>query len=567
MKRLNIHKKSLNLFMRFQSRKLVSVFLLTFLLAFSQGIGFLMLIPLLKLLDVSGASGNNMMFRLFIRIAEKTNIQPGIGFVLFLFVIILVFVYFLQNRKTFLQTEYQHRFAGFLRKDLYKRMLYSDWNLLTGLGKTAQLQAITSEITKTTHFYFYMLNAATRGLIVIVYFLFGIMISPQLTLVVLILCAAELLLFSRYLKKSYGLGKEGRKAFHRVLKNIDDFWVSMKPAKVHRTERFYFNKYAEADDTFVNNQTDQFNNNRKPQFFFNLLGVFNIVILFILSQQVFQIELSVFIVVLLLFSRMFPVLLALFNDVNLMLMNAESLNILEKYSIQFTSQVRKDIQPVDSKLVKGIRVEQVSFSYPEKTLLFKDLNLFISAGKMTGVVGMSGVGKTTIVDLICGLLKPQQGKIWFDDTVMNDNNQLGFSNNIAYLPQDSLFVDGTIRENLLWDTDAEVSDQQIETVLSSVNALDFFQDKSLSIDSVISNFRFVFSGGELQRLALARVLLRSPKLLILDEATSALDEHNENMIFDVLQSLKANTTIIFITHRKRLLQFFDEVIDLDEHKK
>lgn len=137
---------------------------------------------------------------------------------------------------------------------------------------------------------------------------------------------------------------------------------------------------------------------------------------------------------------------------------------------------------------------------------------------------------------------------------------------IGYLPQDSFFIDGTIRDNLIWDSNMENEspgkrDRFIMDTLRSVNAENLITREKSGLDTHISNYNYHFSGGERQRLALARVLLRRPKLLLLDEATSALDKDSEKEIMETLLRLKPEITIVFVTHRQNLKSYFDKLIE------
>jgi len=133
---------------------------------------------------------------------------------------------------------------------------------------------------------------------------------------------------------------------------------------------------------------------------------------------------------------------------------------------------------------------------------------------------------------------------------------------LGYLPQDSFFIDGTIRENLVWDSGSDVTDKDLWAVLEQVNAVHLVKRFNKGLDAFIANYSFAFSGGERQRLALARVLLRKPSLLLLDEATSSLDTYNEAQIMEVIKQLKEKVTVLFVTHRESLLPWFDRVIKL-----
>jgi len=205
----------------------------------------------------------------------------------------------------------------------------------------------------------------------------------------------------------------------------------------------------------------------------------------------------------------------------------------------------------------------ISFGYGNGRPVFNTINLLIPAHSVTGIVGQSGRGKTTLLDLITGLLSPQSGTLSIGGRTLEKGEGMLWRQQIGYLTQESYFVDGTIRENLVWDTPYDISDREIMEVLVRVNAADFVTREKEGLDARITNYQYRFSGGERQRLALARVLLRYPKVLLLDEATSALDPSTESLIMQCLVELKSDITIIFVTHRASLIPWFDRIIDLD----
>mgnify|MGYP001336655001 CR=1 FL=1 len=158
--------------------------------------------------------------------------------------------------------------------------------------------------------------------------------------------------------------------------------------------------------------------------------------------------------------------------------------------------------------------------------------------------------------------KPSSGTITIDGRQLDDNLSPLWKKSIGYLPHDTFFIDGTLRENLVWDSQGNPADDEIMAVLEQVNASHLAARFKNGLDEFIVNYQFTFSGGECQRLALARVLLRKPGLLLLDEATASPDAENEAMIMEVLSRLKEKVTIVFVTHRETLSQYFDRVIRL-----
>jgi ATP-binding cassette subfamily C protein len=177
-------------------------------------------------------------------------------------------------------------------------------------------------------------------------------------------------------------------------------------------------------------------------------------------------------------------------------------------------------------------------------------------------VGQSGRGKTTLIDLIAGLQKPAAGRILIDGVMLDEDMLPRWKAGLGYLPQDPFFIDGTLRENLVWDSGSGISDEEIMTVLGQVNAAHLVARFRKGLDAFLVNWHTSFSGGECQRLALARVLLRRPSVLLLDEATSSLDAENEATVMEVLARLKERVTIVFVTHRESVTRWFDEVIKI-----
>ena len=223
----------------------------------------------------------------------------------------------------------------------------------------------------------------------------------------------------------------------------------------------------------------------------------------------------------------------------------------------------RDDHAAPVRLTRQLEIRNLTFGYEKDHPLFVRFSETIPAFKITGIVGRSGSGKTTLIDILSGLIKISGPVISADETVLSGLNLPAWKSSLGYLPQDPFFVDGTLRENLIWDSAHSPNDEQILEALRQVNAEHLVLRQLHGLDTNIVNYQYHFSGGERQRLALARVLLRKPQLLLLDEATSSLDPENETLIMDSLTKLKNNVTIIFVTHRESLHPYFDKIIHID----
>jgi ATP-binding cassette, subfamily C, bacterial len=212
-------------------------------------------------------------------------------------------------------------------------------------------------------------------------------------------------------------------------------------------------------------------------------------------------------------------------------------------------------------LCRQLRFDAVSFRYtPQDPWVLNGVDFTVDAGTTVAIVGTSGAGKTTIADLMIGLLAPDSGRITIDGIVLGDN-AASWRETIAYVPQDTFLFHDTIRANLTW-VRPDVSGDDINRALTLAMA-DFVHALPNGLDTVVGDRGVRLSGGERQRIALARALLRKPSLLILDEATSAIDRENEQRILDAIDRLHGSVTIVMITHRMAAVAGADAVHVLD----
>ena len=212
-------------------------------------------------------------------------------------------------------------------------------------------------------------------------------------------------------------------------------------------------------------------------------------------------------------------------------------------------------------IVKGedIRYEHVAFSYSEDKPLLSDITFTVPAGKMYAIVGPSGSGKSTIVNLLPRLYDVKAGSVKIGDTDVRDFDIPYLRKSIGVVTQDSYLFNGTIRENLCYAREG-VSEADLMNALETASLTDFIQNQPDGLDTVVGNRGLKLSGGEKQRLSLARIILKDPSILILDEATSALDSISENAIQDALERLMQGRTSIVIAHRLSTILKADRIL-------
>ena len=220
-------------------------------------------------------------------------------------------------------------------------------------------------------------------------------------------------------------------------------------------------------------------------------------------------------------------------------------------------------------LNKKISLKDIVFFYPGASKpLFNGVNLDISAGDSVGIIGSSGSGKTTIVDIILGLLQPQRGSLEIDNKKMNINNISNWQKYVGYVPQNIFLLDDSISNNIALGIEKKKIDQKaIESAAKLADLHNFvINDLPNKYETIIGESGTRLSGGQCQRIGIARALYHQPSVLILDEATSALDIDTENKIMDLIFKIGNHKTIIMITHRINSLKNFKKIISIRDGK-
>ncbi len=224
------------------------------------------------------------------------------------------------------------------------------------------------------------------------------------------------------------------------------------------------------------------------------------------------------------------------------------------------------LPPIEPKMPFNdkIEIKDLTFRYPEgKRDILQGVSFTIPKGSFAGIVGPSGAGKTTFVDILLGLLKPDSGSIYVDGKNIYENVR-SWQANLAYVPQSIYLIDATIRDNIaLGIPDKDIDDSRIEKVLKMAELYDFVQEQPQKELSIVGEGGVKLSGGQRQRIGIARALYQQPDVLVLDEATSALDNTTEKEITKTILKLKGKITIISIAHRISTLEDCDFKIRFD----
>ncbi len=235
------------------------------------------------------------------------------------------------------------------------------------------------------------------------------------------------------------------------------------------------------------------------------------------------------------------------------------------YEIMDTRPIIKDLEnPVTMKDVAGhIQFENVSFSYQDKPQVIYDSSFEVLPGQTVALVGPSGAGKSTIIKLLLRFFDPDTGSISLDGHDIRTLNRKSFLSQIALVPQETLLFGGSVRENILYGK-LDATEPELQDAAQKANAHEFIMEMKNGYDTIVGEKGTKLSGGERQRIAIARAILKDPKILILDEATSSLDNRSESLIQEALGTLMTDRTTFIVAHRLSTIHKADQIIVLDK---
>ncbi len=305
--------------------------------------------------------------------------------------------------------------------------------------------------------------------------------------------------------------------------------------------------------------------NAKIQLYSQPFGALLLTIGLYVAIAILHIDISSLIVLLVIYMRLFPL----------------SMQIQENYfkttiylpSLDQTLRIMKETDEARERfatsgntftnLKEAIEIKNVSFSYNKGSEVLKNVSFSIPKNKTIALVGGSGAGKSTTSDLLLGLLQPAEGVILVDNIPLSQYNILEWRKHIAYVTQETILLHNTVKSNITWGIEDEIEESKLIEVSKLANAYSFIKEMKDGFDTIIGDRGVRMSGGQRQRLALARALARNPKLLILDEATSSLDAESELQVQSAIESLSDSMTILIIAHRLSTIRNADKIYVLE----
>ena len=411
-----------------------------------------------------------------------------------------------------------------------------------------------------------------KSMIVISIITLLILTDPKLALMVgLFFGLAYGMIFKLTQKYLTRIGKEREKSNSLRFLTVIEAFGAVKELKIGGLEETYIKRFSDPAENFARNVVSSKIISQLPRFLLEIAAFGGILLLLLyLLANTGSLSASLPIISLYVFAgyRLMPALQQIYSAFSILTFNLPSFEKL--YNDIKNLKKDKSIKiPGTLGLDKKIVLKNIFFNYPNTSrTTINNINLNISARTTIGLVGTTGSGKTTIVDIILGLLEPQKGTLEVDSQIISKDNVRAWQRSIGYVPQQIFLADDTIEANIAFGVKSKDIDQLAILNASKIANLHEFVEKELpeKYQTFIGERGIRLSGGQRQRIGIARALYHNPQVLILDEATNALDNNTEKAVMEAVNKLSKNLTIILIAHRLNTVKNCDKIYKLEKGK-
>jgi ATP-binding cassette, subfamily C, bacterial len=538
---------------------------LALLSSVTEGLGLVLMLPVLKTLGVdTGTTQTNGLLAKGLALVGLRG-EPRFGILLVAIGLVVAAQALLTLWQARTAYAIEHEFVAIERDRLYRLISATSWTFFVQRRASDFTHVLTSELQRVGVIAYQLLSLTASACLTTVYAVIAIALSPVMSLLAFGAGLVPVLLTWTRLRARESRGDQVTTATAAVYAAAIEHLAATKTTKSYGAADRNAGLFAGLAHDVARANAEVMDAHTKQRAFVQISSTLVMVGLLYVAARVLVLPSADILILFLIFARMMPRVSSLHSGFQNLLVLLPSWTItyrLRGDCEAAAEQPATETAPVE--LGQVITLREVSYRYESTARsAVNRLTLEIEAGRITGLAGPSGCGKTTAADLLLGLLEPQTGAILIDGVPLTRAQLGAWRDQIGYVAQDTFLFHDTVRANLLWARPS-ASDTELQEVLRLASANAFVAALPQGLDTVLGDRGVRLSGGERQRLALARALLRRPRLLILDEATSALDSENEQAIQRSIALLRGTVTILTITHRLTTLRDADVIHVIDQ---
>ncbi len=541
--------------------RLLWVLALGFVGGIAAGVGLVMLVPLLDLVGVDAGGGSTGAIADAVSVAlDRVGLCPSVPVLLSLNLVVLTLAAAVVRTQTIASTALYQAFVRAQRTRLFDALTFAEWRVLTGERGSNQAHLLIGEAERLGAAALSAMNLVSRATLALVHVVVAFVISPAMTALVA-LSSLLLVAATRPLaRRARARGQDVSDAYRDLYGAVDEHLSGLKTVKGHGIEQAQVARFADRANRTSEAMIALTRNQADVGFWLKTGSAVVLTAIVYVALDVARVPPAGLLVMLYLFARLVPMLSGLQRSYQSLANDLPAVQRVSAATEAFEASAESDGagEPVTA-LRAGMTLEEVAFTYrgEEQREVLRGVNLVIPAGSTTAIVGPSGGGKSTLVDLLIGLIAPDRGSIRVDGAALDGAFRRVWRRHVSFVPQDVFLFHDSVRENLLVARSGATEAEMWEALEAA--SADFVRDLPDGLDTVVGDRGSRLSGGERQRLALARALLRKPALLVLDEATSNLDAANEARVQEAVARLHGRTTMVVIAHRLATVRDADTI--------
>ena len=563
-----------------QKHKMVLLVFLMLIGAVLETLGVSMILPVMSVVMEENAVQKHAYLQV---ICDLFHIAYDDTRTLMILVMVgLIVIFAVKNVFLFFQQKVQLKFVYTNQFATSRRMMINfmerPYEYYLNADTSVIQRSITSDVNNMYGLILSLLQLVSEGIVFVCLIAVSLVSDVMMSITVALLLVVVLAIIKWVLKPIMRkAGEENQDYYSGLYKWIDQSVMGIKEIKIANKENYFINEYAKCGEGYVN-AVQRYNlYNATPRLLIETVALAGM-IFYMMIQLLSGVQVTAILPQLTLLALVAMRLIPCANRINNHLTSISyfepffmgvSDNLQEEIrdeSIDYNAaSYQKKVEVQKLEIRHNIQLKDIVYKYPNtETLIFDRANMEIPIGKSVGIVGTSGAGKTTIVDILLGLLQIQSGEILADGVEVREHYQ-SFLKDIGYIPQTIFMIDSTIRKNVAFGVaDEDNDDAKVWRALQEAQLDEFVRGLPDGLDTSIGERGIRISGGQRQRIGIARALFEDPEVLVLDEATSALDNETEAAIMESINMLHGKKTLIIIAHRLQTIEKCDMVYRVEK---
>jgi ATP-binding cassette subfamily C protein len=529
----------------------------------TSGASALLLVPLVRAAGLDPGSGGRFIVRAFDAGLALAGVRPTLGVAIAALVVVTAAQSGLARLERATGNALELDVIHTWRMRVFERLCATEWVAYSRHRASDILETLVEQVGRVGAAARLIVQLGSSAAVAVAYALVAVRLSVPVTLAALVAGGALVLALAGRRRRSTALGRRQSEAYKALYASLAESLTTMKTIRAYNGEAAHIAMVNAASRRLHRHYRELIDVEDTSKQVFEVGSVIVLGAIAYVALAWLHLPPAELFVLLFVFARVTPRLSGLHAQYQRLRSELPAFDLVwDLYTDAAVpaETARAPRGPVS--FTQEVRLDHVAFSYTAAPVL-RDVTLRIGGGQTIAIVGPSGSGKTTVADVLLGLLAPQSGQLLVDGASVGSERGAAWREQLGYVPQDSVLFHDTIRANLLWAAPTATA-SDLQAALEAASAWRFVSAAPQGLDSVVGDRGMLLSGGERQRLALARALLRRPRLLILDEATSALDSENEGLIERAIDGLHGRMAIVLIAHRLSTVRRADMIYVLQD---